>query len=63
MFSIEQIQIHLTLFQRSSHTSGHRQEGAAHLEFAGEEESERRDPLLMSCTSAASTTTTTIVSD
>lgn len=58
VYFIEQIQICLTLFQHSSHTSGHRQEGAAHLEFAGEEESERRSPLLMSCTSAASTTTT-----
>lgn len=57
-----QIQIGLTLLRHSSHTSGHRQEGAAHLEFAGEEESERRPPLLMSCTSAAAaapTTTTT----
>jgi len=46
-------QIRLTSFQHSLHTSGHRRGGAAHLEFAGEEESERRRPLLMSCTSAA----------
>ena len=56
--SVEQIQIRLTLLQHSSHTSGRRREGAAHLEFAGEGESERRAPLLTSCTSAASTTTT-----
>lgn len=57
LYAKEQIQICLTLFQHSLHTSGHRQEGAAHLEFAGEEESEGRPPLLTSCTPAALTTT------